>query len=157
MIAILLAAAVTCIASLFIGQAALRLCGAQEWSWIAPPVGISILMLIATPTAAIPGRAVTMAAVITVVAVASIVWCLTDAAQRPPITGLSAVIPAILLCLIPFVIAGHGGILGVSMDNDLAAHFLFVETILSKTAEDLHPALVSLYPLGPHATVAVLS
>jgi hypothetical protein len=154
MVAILLSAAVTCVASLFIGQAALRLCGAREWNWIAPAVGISIVMLIATPAQAIPGRTATVAAI---VAVAAIVWCLADARHRPPLTGTTAVVPAVLLCVIPFVAVGHGGILGVSMDNDLGAHFLFVETYLSEAAENLHPALVSLYPLGPHATVALIS
>jgi hypothetical protein len=157
MVAILLAAAVTCVASLFIGQAALRLCGAQEWNWVAPPVGIAILMLLATPAQVVPGRTVTMAIVAAILAIAAILWCLSSPAHRPPLNGVLAVIPAVLLLLIQFAAVGHGGILGVTEDNDMAAHLVFTETFLSEVVENQHPALVSLYPLGPHSMVALIA
>jgi hypothetical protein len=155
--AILLSAAVTCFASLFLGQAALRLCGAKEWSWLAPAVGISIVMLIASPAKAIPGRTVTVAIFVAILVLAAFAWCLTSSSHRPPLTGLIAVIPAALLCVIPFVAVGHGGILGVFLDNDMGAHLGFTETFLSRAAENLHPELVGLYPLGPHAMVALIA
>ena len=61
MTATLLSAAVTCVSSLFLGQAALRLAGAREWSWLAPPIGISLAMLIAAAADNVPGGCATMA------------------------------------------------------------------------------------------------
>ncbi len=157
MSAILLSAAVTCIAALFLGQAVLRLCGAREWSWLAPPVGLSALMLIATPANVVPGGSLTVAVVVALLTVAAIAWCLWEPAQRPPLSGLLAAVPAALLALVPFAAVGHGGILGTSLDNDMAAHLLFAETYVSHAAESLHPELVGLYPLGPHATVGLIA
>jgi hypothetical protein len=157
MAAILLSAAVTCVASLFVGQAVLRLCGAREWSWLAGPVGLAALMLIATPAYSVPGRSLTVAVVVALLTLAAIVWCLRTPAQRPPLAGLLAAAPVALLALVPFAAVGHGGILGTSLDNDMAAHLLFAETYVSTAAEHLHPELVGLYPLGPHASVALIA
>jgi hypothetical protein len=150
--AILLSAAVTCFASLFLGQAALRLAGAEEWSWLAPAVGLSVAMLVATPTTHVPGRTVTIAILLGVLAIAAAVWCLRSPQHRPPLSGLLAVIPVGFLVLVPFLAAGRGGILGVTVDNDMAAHLFFVEGYLSPVV-----ALPGDYPLGPHALAALLS
>ncbi len=157
MATILLSTFVTCVLSLSIGQAALRLAGAREWSWLAPPVGISVVMLIAAPANQLPGRCAPVAVLVGAMAIASILWCWRERRHRPPITGLLAAAPVVFLVLVPFLAVGHGGILGVSMDNDMGAHMTFVETYLSQAAEALHPALVGLYPLGPHGMVALIS
>jgi hypothetical protein len=157
MAAILLSAFVTCVCSLFIGQAVLRICGAAEWSWMAPPVGLSALMLIATPAIDIPGRATTMAILVALLSIAAIFWCLRAPAHRPPVGGLLAAIPVAFLVLIPFLAVGRGGILGVTVDNDMAAHLVFAETYLSEAVELLKPGYYDLYPFGPHAIAGVLA
>lgn len=157
MAATLFSAAVTCVASLFVGQAALRLAGAREWSWLAPPVGISVLMLIAVPTMHVPGRAATMSVLTGALTIAAIVWCLSSPPHRPPIGGLLAAAPVALLVLVPFFAVGRSGILGVTVDNDMAAHMVFAETYLSEAVESLGPPQFALYPFGPHATVALLA
>ncbi len=156
MAAILLSGAVTCFAALFIGQAALRLAGAREWSWLAPAVGLSIGMLVATPTTHVPGRSTTVAILLGVLAIAAAVWCLRSPQHRPPLSGLLAAVPVVLLALMPFLAAGRGGILGVTVDDDMAVHLVFVEGYLSSAVT----AVTSLprdYPLGPHALAALLS
>jgi hypothetical protein len=157
MTATLLSAVVTCISSLFIGQAALRLAGAREWSWIAPPVGLSVVMLIATPAIDVPGHAATMAVLVAALTTAATVWCLLAPQHRPPLGGLLAAVPVAFLVLIPFLAVGRAGIIGVTVDNDMAAHMMFVETFLSEAAANLHPTYADLYPFGPHASVALIA
>jgi hypothetical protein len=154
--AILLSAAATCFASLFLGQAALRLAGAREWNWLAPAVGISVAMMVATPATHVPGRTTTVFALLASLSLAAAVWCLRSPSHRPPPLELLAAAPVFFLALLPFLAAGHGGILGVSIDNDMSAHLLFVESYVSSAAEAVVP-LPKDYPLGPHAMAALLT
>lgn len=156
MAAVLLSAAATLFAALFLGQAALRLAGAREWSWLAPLVGISIAMMVATPAIHVPGRTVTVFAVLGALAVAAAIWCLRSPSHRPPPAELLAVAPVALLVLLPFLAAGRVGILGVSINNDMAPHLTFVESYVSAAAAEIAP-LPKDYPLGPHAMVALLT
>lgn len=157
MAATLLSAVATCIASLFVGQAALRLCGAREWNWLAPPVGLSVLMLVSVPALDVPGRATTMAIVVGALTLAAIVWCLGSPSHRPPLRGLLAAAPTALLVVLPFLAAGRAGIIGVTVDNDMAAHMVFAETYLSEAVEQLRPVYYDLYPFGPHAMVGLIA
>jgi hypothetical protein len=157
MTATLFSAVVTCVISLFIGQATLRLLGATEWSWLAPPVGISVVMLIAVPTMHVPGRCATMAVLVGLLAIGAVVWCLRSPEHRPPIGGLLSALPVMLLVLLPFLAVGRAGILGTTVDNDMAAHMLFAESYLSEAAEHLKPPMFDLYPFGPHAMVALIA
>jgi hypothetical protein len=153
LIAILISAAVTCVVALSLGQAALRLAGASEWSWLAPPVGISIAMLIAVAADHVPGEATTVAIVLVVLTVAAIVWCGRVPAQRPPITPLLAAAPVFALLLVPFLAVGHGGVLGVNFDNDMAPHMDIAEAFLNGSVGSVAPPD---YPIGPHAMVALI-
>lgn len=156
MAAVFLSAAVTCIVALFLGQAVLRLAGAGEWNWLAPAVGLSLALLVATPTNHVPGRTLTVAIALGLATVAAAVWCLRSPPHRPPLTGLLASIPVALLTLVPFLAAGRGGILGVTVDNDMAVHLVFVESYLSSAVAAVN-LLPGDYPLGPHAMAALLS
>lgn len=156
MAAVILSAAVTCFVALFLGQAALRIAGAREWSWLAPMVGLSVGMLLAAPTAHIPGRATTMAIVLGLLALAAAAWCLRSPRHRPPLGDLLAALPVVLLVLVPFLAAGRGGILGVTVNNDMTVHLAIVEGFLSSAVADVFP-LPGDYPLGPHAMAALLS
>jgi hypothetical protein len=156
MISILVSAFATCIASLFLGQAALRLCGAQEWNWLAPPIGISIVMMIAVTQNHLPGRTVTAVVIVALLTLGAVVWCATAPSQLPPLNGILAAVPVGIIVLIPFLTAGRPGILGMSLDNDMGSHMLFVEIYLSKAVEHITPMRAD-YPLGPHAMVALLS
>jgi hypothetical protein len=154
--ATLLSAAVTCLVSLVLGQSALRLAGAREWSWLAAPVGISVAMVIAAPALAVPGRSTTMAVLLAALTAAGLVWCGRDPAHRPPLSGLLAGLPVLLLVLIPFLAVHRAGVLGVSFNNDMGTHMWIVEGFLSQAVVDVTP-LHSDYPYGPHAMVAALA
>jgi hypothetical protein len=154
--AIVLAAAATCFVALFLGQAVLRLAGAERWNWLAPPVGLSLALLVATPANHVPGRCATVAVVLGLASVAAAVWCLRSPLHRPPLRDLLAAAPVGALVLVPFLTAGRGGILGVGLNNDMAVHLVFVESYLSSAVEAVNP-LPRDYPLGPHAMAALLS
>jgi hypothetical protein len=154
--ATLLSAIVTCVAALFLGQAALRLAGAREWSWLAPPVGISIGMLVAVPAIHLPGRCAGVAALLGALTIAAVIWCIRAPAHRPPLSGLLAAAPIALLVLVPYLAAGRAGILGTSINNDMAAHLWFVEAYMSEAVAAVTPLPLD-YPLGPHAMVAVIA
>jgi hypothetical protein len=153
---VFLAAAVTCFAALFIGQAVLRLLGAKEWNWLAPAVGLSVMMLVSTPTFSIPGRTTTVAIVLALVAVAAAAWCLSSAAHRPPPLGLLALAPVVFLAMVPFLAVGHGGVLGVTVDSDMSVHLIFVESYIS-SAFDKVGGIPPDYPMGPHSMAALLA
>jgi hypothetical protein len=156
LLATILSAAATCFASLFLGQAALRLAGAREWSWLAPAVGISIAMMVATPTNHVPGRTMTMFVLLALLSVAAAIWCLRSPAHRPPLLELLAAAPVAFLLLLPFLAAGRPGTLGVSINDDMTIHLVFVEVYVSSAIEAVTP-LPADYPLGPHAMVALLT
>jgi hypothetical protein len=150
------AAAVTCFAALFIGQAVLRLIGAKEWNWLAPAVGLSVLMLVATPAFSIPGRTTTVAIVLALATVAAAVWCLGSVDHRPSLRELLATVPAVFLVMVPFLAYGRGGILGPTIDSDMATHLIFVESYVSAIADKVIPIPAD-YPMGPHSVSALLS
>jgi hypothetical protein len=152
--ATLISAAVTCVVSLALGQAALRLAGAKEWSWLAPPVGISVAMAIAAMALWMPGHALTVTVILGIVTVGALVWCGRDAAHRPPLIDLLAAVPVLGLVLVPFLAAGHAGTLGVSFDNDMASHLLIVEHYLSPSTVG-NPAPPG-YPIAAHGMVALI-
>jgi hypothetical protein len=153
---VLLSAAVTCFASLFLGQAALRLAGACEWSWLAPMVGISVALLLAAPTAHVSGHATAVAIPVALLSLAAAVWCLRSPPHRPPLVDLLCAAPVVFLVSVPFLASGHGGILGVTVDNDMTVHLAFVEGLLHPSVAEVF-ALPKDYPLGPHAMTALLS
>jgi hypothetical protein len=156
MLGTLVSAAVVCAFALLFGQAVLRLCGCARWSWLAPGVGMSVLMIGATPALHLPGRSVTVAVVLALAALACAAIATRDAAMRPPPLELVlAGAPAFLLALVPFAAAGTAGTLGVSLNNDMASHLIWAEDYGSEAIARVN-VLNAGYPLGPHAVVAAI-
>jgi hypothetical protein len=157
MVATVFSALVTCAVSLVLGQAVLRLCGWRQWSWLAAPVGVSMFMLLASAALHVPGRAVTCGVVIVLaIAVAAVLMTRErPSTLRPPLPGLVFGMWPFALALLPFAVAGRSGTLGVSLDNDMSAHLLFVEGILSQHVIDVN-GIDTGYPLGPHTAVAAI-
>jgi hypothetical protein len=147
----LLSAALICIAAPLVGAVILRICGVVGWSWLAPPVGLSALMLGAIPALHIPGRSTTVAVFLGVGVAAAVV-----AAVLPPPIGVLAAVPTGLLALVPFAANGHAGTLGVSFNNDMAFHLAMADAYRSASIARVLQIDPS-YPLGPHALVAALA
>jgi hypothetical protein len=156
MVGILVSAALVCGAALAIGQVAIRLCGCATPSWAAPGVGVSILMLLASPALHVPGRTATTFALIAVVTVACAAACALRPELRPAPLELLTALPLVALILVPFAAAGHGGLLGVSFDNDMGAHLRMAESFRSAVAQRYFEVPPD-YPLGPHGLVAAMT
>jgi len=114
------------------------------------------MMLLAIPAIHVPGRSATVAAVTAILIVAGLVLWIRQPAHRPPLGDLLAGLPVALLVLVPFAASGRAGTLGVSFDNDMAAHLLLAEGYRSSAVAQVSP-LLSYYPLGPHALAAALA
>jgi hypothetical protein len=144
--------------SLLIGQALLAVCGRQEWTLLAGPVGLAAALAVGGAVAGLGGRGPAVAISLGVLLVVALVVVRTSvaAATFDPY-ALGAVAIAVLAASIPFVAAGHVGILGVGLVNDdMASHLLLADWIDERFRPE--PVLVDQgYPLGPHALVAGLA
>jgi len=152
-IELLLAVAALVAASLLVGTLACRLCGIRTWTWIAGPVGLSLLMLLGLPSLHAPGRMAFAAAVTLLLAIAGVVLMVREPALRPPRWAPLAMLPTLLLGLVPFAANARVGTLGVGFNNDMAAHLLLAEGLRSPSVAAVN-GLISHYPLGPHAVAA---
>ncbi|MGE5282300.1 MAG: hypothetical protein ACM3N0_08280 [Chloroflexota bacterium] len=144
-----------CVASLAIGQAAIALCGVRRWSWLAPGVGLALLCAICWGTVRLPGDG-TLSAVAVLLVTAVSVACLrrhVEGRGEALHIGASVVAIALLAASLPFVAAGHFGILGTSFNPDMSQHLLAADRLAGGHGSEL---LHQGYPLGPHAIVVAL-
>jgi hypothetical protein len=145
-----------CGASLAIGQAAITLCGARGWSWLAPAVGLALLCAICWGTARIGGDGVVSAIVVLALTIGSGVylWRRLEGGAEALRTGWPVALIALLAASIPFAVEGHFGILGTSFNPDMSQHLLAADRLAhGQGGQLLHQG----YPLGPHAIVVALN
>lgn len=125
-------------------------------TFLAVPVGLSLLMLLSVLAVHLPGHATTMAIVVGLLVIASLFLLVREPAQRPRPAELLCLAPALFLVLLPFLANGRAGTLGVSIDNDMHAHLLWAEAITAPSVA-LVTNISASYPVGPHALAAVLA
>ena len=159
MIAAIASAALLVAASLVVGQAVLVLSGLTRATLVAGPVGLAVLLVAAGLVAGLGGQGTVIAVVLGAVVVASgVVLVRFDggsvARTRHDPAALAAAVLAGVCAAIPFIAAGHVGILGVGLVNDdMASHLLLADWIDERFRPE--PVLIDQgYPLGPHALVA---
>ena len=149
------AVAAICVSSLAIGQAAIRLCGGQSWSWLSPAVGLGLLCAICWGTVRMPGNGVVSALVVTVLTVAAVVYLrgrVEDGGEALR-AGWPVALGALLATSLPFAVEGHFGILGTSFNPDMSQHLLAADRLAEGHSSQL---LNQGYPLGPHSIVVAL-
>lgn len=156
-------AAVIIAASVAIGQAVFVLAGRRAFTWLSAPVGLAALLTVSGITIKLPGHSTATAIALAVVIAASAVVLLTSGRggggipnhgpARATTAPLLAGGIALLLASLPFITAGHVGILGVGLVNDdMSYHLLIADWIGSHVGH--MPTLVRQgYPVGPHALV----
>lgn len=142
--------------SLAIGQAAIALCGARRWSWLAPAVGLALLLAVCWWTVRLPGDGVVSAVVVLALTVASVAYLRGRAEGKGEAlrVGWPVALGALLVCSLPFAIEGHFGILGTSFNPDMSQHLLATDRLAEGHSSQL---LNQGYPLGPHATVVAMN
>ena len=156
MIETYVAVLVVCGASLAIGQAAIALCGARRWSWLAPAVGLALLAATCWGTVRLAGDGIVSAIVVPVLVVAAIayLWGRVEGGGEALRAGWPVALVALLAASLPFVAEGHFGILGTSFNPDMSQHLLAADRLAhGHGGELLHQG----YPLGPHAIVVALN
>jgi hypothetical protein len=147
-------AALIAAASLVVGQAVLRRCGRGESLWIAGPVGLAVLLVAAGLAAEWGARGGTIAIVLGALALVSLPFARPLSATPG---AIAAGVLAAVAASIPFIAAGHVGILGVGLVNDdMASHLLLADWIDERFRPE--PRLIDQgYPFGPHALVAAIA
>lgn len=145
------------VASAAVGWATLAALGRREWSWVAPALGLAILVVLGA-TVLLPGRGVTVSIVV-VAAIAVSVLVLVRA--RPGAgsalrVGAPVALLVVLMASIPFVAGGGLDVMGTYVNNDLAFHIYNAEWLRSH--EGIEPQQVADgYPIGPHGLVVAVA
>ena len=144
-----------CGASLAIGQAAIALCGARRWSWLAPAVGLALLCALCWGTVRLGGDGVGAPVAVILVALAAAVYLRgrLEGGEEALRAGWPVALAALLAASLPFAVEGHFGILGTSFNPDMSQHLLAADRLALGEAGEL---LNQGYPLGPHAVVVAL-
>jgi hypothetical protein len=144
-----------CVSALAIGQAAICICGARRWSWLAPAVGLALLCAICWGTVRLPGNGVVSAVAVLLLTVAAIayLWGRAEGVQEAFVIGWPIALVALLATALPFAIEGHFGILGTSFNPDMSQHLLSAARLMEGHSSQL---LAQGYPLGPHSIVVAL-
>jgi hypothetical protein len=143
-------------ASTIVGQAVFVIAGRRGWSWLAPAVGLAVLVVLGAIAIGLPGHGATAAVICVLVLLACAVLVLARTEISWPWRGLAVVVLPVLGASIPFLANGRVGILGVSLDNDTSVHLLWTEGLRSSLMSSLYPIFDG-YPLGPHSLVATLA
>jgi hypothetical protein len=151
-----LAVVAVCASSLAIGQAALVLCGARRWSWLAPAVGLALVCALCWATVRMPGHGAISAIVILVPAFAAAINMRgrVEGGGEALRTGLPVALGALLATALPFAVEGHFGILGTGFNPDMSQHLLATDRLAHGVGS---PLLHQGYPLGPHSIVVALN
>jgi hypothetical protein len=155
-VATYVSAGIICAASLVLGRGILIATGLRAWSWTAPAVGFAALVVVCGAAVHLPGGP-KAALVVALVLLAAALFYSRGSGQwdeRVADAGLVSVVVLAAVSL-PFVVNGRVGLLGVSVDNDLAQHLLFADAL---RPHGLNPFAASAgYPLGPHAVVLTIA
>jgi hypothetical protein len=148
MIGMYISAALICAASLLVGRAVFVWLGEGRWTWLEPAVGLAALMTIGGVVGRIPETDITAPILMGGLVIASAFalrrrYDLHDTVVPAAI----AVVVALLVFTIPFVVSGRWGLLGVGFNNDLGLHLAWSEHLRSGNG----PEPWTGYPMGPHA------
>lgn len=145
-----------CGASLALGQAAIALCGARRWSWLAPAVGLALLCAVCWATVRLGGDGIVapIAVALLVLAAVAYLWGRVEGRAEALRTGWPVALIALAAASLPFLVEGHFGILGTSFNPDMSQHLLAADRLAhGEGGQLLHQG----YPLGPHAVVVALN
>jgi hypothetical protein len=150
------AVAAVCVSALAIGQAAICLCGARRWSWLAPVVGLALLCAMCWGTVRLPGDGVVPAVLMLVATLAAVGYLRgrVEGAREAFAQGWPVALIALLVASLPFAVEGHFGILGTSFNPDMSQHLLTAARLAEGHGSQL---LNQGYPLGPHSIVVALN
>jgi hypothetical protein len=155
--ATVLGALIVVIGSALIGQLACSLCGVRAWTAMAPAVGLSVAMLIASAGLHLPGHEILPGLASLVLIAGGAALMVREPEHRPPPVLAAVAAVTLLLTLIPFWAQARFGILGVSFDNDMFLHLPIASAFTDGYIDQGVSGFMRYYPVGPHAVSAQLS
>jgi hypothetical protein len=153
-----LAAVAVLAASWLLGAAVWRIAGLDGSSHIAPITGFATLLVLVLPAVFLPGHAwngLILAAVLTLAAAA--VPGVRRDARAGIADGLPVMAVALLALLLPFIVSGHFGILGMGNNDDWTMHLIVVRWLAHHEIPVGDTVVDVGYPVGPHAIAASLT
>ena len=158
MLEVIAAAGLVLAGSALCGSALRRLTGLASRNPAAPAVGFAMALALAAVAIRTPGRAITstVVLVLAVGASAGYLWRTRSGAVLAPWTLITALI-VVLLAMLPFLVSGHIGLLGVGTNDDTAEHLLAAWTLQGPLALGSNKLIASGYPIGPHALAATIA
>ncbi|MET0603445.1 MAG: hypothetical protein ABW167_15775 [Baekduia sp.] len=157
MAATVLGALIVVIGSTVIGQLACALCGVRRWTPMAPAVGLSVAMLIASAGLHLPGHEILPGLASLVLIAGGVALMVRDPEHRPPVVVAAIAAVTLLITLIPFWAQGRFGIMGTSFDNDMFLHLPIAAAFTDGYIDQGVSGFMRYYPVGPHAVVAQIS
>jgi hypothetical protein len=155
--AIALAALLLLAAATAVGSAVLRLTSVPA-PGLAAPVGFAALLTAGGLCIRLPSGGDWAAAALAALVVGSLAYILA-ARPRPSRPGwrFTMAVMVVLLAMVPFAAIGHGGLLGVGTNDDMAEHLTAAWALQGHAPSSVSKLIQSGYPLGPHALAATLS
>jgi hypothetical protein len=146
------------VAAALVGWAAMAATGRREWSWLAPALGLAVLVVVCGATVYLPGHGTTAT-----IAFAAAVLASGAVLSRGPVdsrralrSGLPVVLVVVLAASVPFAAGGGFEVIGSYVNNDLAFHIYNAEWL--RAHEGIEPQQVADgYPTGPHGLVVAVS
>jgi hypothetical protein len=144
------------VASGLIGQAVFCACGRRSWTWLAPAVGLAATTAVAWATVRLPGEGTAAAIAIGLLALIALAVARgrVVGAGKVLAGGAPALIAALVLASLPFIVEGRFGILGTGLNPDMSQHLFAADRLTHGEGSRL---IAQGYPLGPHALVASAS
>src|SRR5512133_2342613 len=119
------------VASGLIGQAVFCLCGRRSWTWLAPAVGLAATTAVAWATVRLPaeGAAAAIAIGLLVLVALGVVWRRVTGAGTVLAGGAAALVAALVLASLPFIVEGRFGILGTGLNPDMSQHLFTADRL----------------------------
>ena len=167
MLGVLASALLIVLASVMIGRTAMLVCGWRRPEWLAGAVGLAVLVVLAPFLVRLPGRGLTAAILLALLAIACAVITRRAVPERTvPAPGAPRgqhtvallVVPVVLaLACLPFLFNERTGVLGEGVyTNDQAAQLYWADWLADGFGPQ--PKAVQFgYPVGPQALAAAVS
>ncbi len=162
MVIVLLAAAGLVVVATLIGHGAIGLCGWRGWQGWATGLGLAVLVVLGGQLALDRRLAVPIA--VAALLLAALALARRESRQALAEIRVAQVWPAVVVLLgaaVPMLVAGHPGVFGAGISDDMSAHLLAADWLrthdgLPPVAALGQPILGAGYPVGPHGVVAAL-
>jgi hypothetical protein len=140
------------------GAALCRVGGLAAVRGAMPALGLAALTTVASPAARVAHGPVLALAVVVALPLAAL-------AARPVRRSLRALAPdggvvaavALALLSLPWIAAGHWGILGMGVNNDTPVHLVATRWLVDRAIPQSDTLVAAGYPLGPHALAAAVA